>query len=91
MGHWPFLVFIFVAVLVVAFLVEMYRFREPGSAVPRLGATMLAISYLGVLPCFFVQLRFIESKYTGLLLAVTILVPKCNVSRHSSPAFVGPR
>src|SRR5262245_21154543 len=42
MGHWPFLMFIFIAILVVAFLLEMYRYREPGSAVPRLGVTVLA-------------------------------------------------
>jgi phosphatidate cytidylyltransferase len=87
---WPFLVFTFAAVLVAAFLLEMYRFREPGSAVPRLGATLLAVSYLGVLPCFFVQLRFIPSEYTGLLMAVTILVPKCNdVAAFFTGTFVG--
>jgi phosphatidate cytidylyltransferase len=91
-GHWPFLVFIFVAILVVAFLMEMYRYREPGSAVPRLGATLLAVSYLGVLPSYFVQLRFIQNDYTGLMLAVTILVPKCNdVAAFFTGTFIGRR
>jgi phosphatidate cytidylyltransferase len=87
---WPFLVFTFVAVVIAAFLLEMYRYREPGGVVPRLGATVLGVAYLGLLPCFFVQLRFIESQYTGLLLAVTILVPKCNdVAAFFTGTFVG--
>ena len=90
MGHWPLLVFIFVTVLLAAFLMEMYRYREPGAVVPRLGATVLAVSYLGILPCYFVQLRFIEMNLTGLLLAVTILVPKCNdVAAFFTGTFIG--
>jgi phosphatidate cytidylyltransferase len=87
---WPFLVFAFVATVIAAFLLEMYRYRQPGSVVPRLGATVLAVAYLGLLPCFFVQLRFIESHYTGLLLALTILVPKCNdVAAFFTGTFIG--
>lgn len=87
---WPFLVFAFVATLIAAFLLEMYRYRQPGGVVPRLGATVLGVAYLGLLPCFFVQLRFIESPYTGLLLALTILVPKCNdVAAFFTGTFIG--
>src|SRR5262249_8975113 len=75
---WALLVFIFAVVLIAGFLVEMYRFREPGSAVPRLGATLLAVAYLGVLPCFFAQLRFLPAERTWLLIALTIFVPKGN-------------
>ena len=42
--------FVFVAALIAAFMAEMARYREPGSAVPRLGALLLAVAYLGVLP-----------------------------------------
>jgi phosphatidate cytidylyltransferase len=87
---WPFLVFVFTATLIAAFLLEMYRYREPGSVVPRLGTTVLAAAYLGLLPCFFVQIRFIETGYTGLMLAITILVPKCNdVSAFFTGTFIG--
>jgi phosphatidate cytidylyltransferase len=87
---WPFLVFVFVAALIAAFLLEMYRYREPGWVVPRLGATILAVAYLGFLSCFFVQLRFIESASTGLILAVSILVPKCNdVAAFFTGTFIG--
>ena len=87
---WPYLMYAFVSILLAAFLVEMYRFRQPGSVVPRLGAAILAVAYLGLLPCYFVQLRFIQSPYTGLLLAVTILVPKCNdVAAFFTGTFIG--
>jgi phosphatidate cytidylyltransferase len=88
---WPFLVFVLTAILVAAFLLEMARYNgEPGFAVPRLGATLLAVCYLGLLACFFAQIRFIETDYTGLLLAVTILVPKCNdVAAFFTGTFVG--
>jgi phosphatidate cytidylyltransferase len=87
---WPFLVFMFLATVVAAFLLEMYRYREPGNVVPRLGATVLAIAYLGLLPCYFIQLRFIDSSYTGLILVTTILVPKCNdVAAFFTGTFFG--
>jgi len=87
---WPFLVLAFIGSLIVAFLVEMYHYRVPGGVVVRLGLTLLTIAYLGLLPCFFVQIRFLDTPYTGLLLAVTILVPKCNdVAAFFTGTFVG--
>ena len=80
----------YVAAMVAAFLLEMYRYRQPGGVVARLGATVLSVAYLGLLPCFFVQIRFIDSLYTGLLLAVTIIVPKCNdVAAFFTGTFIG--
>lgn len=88
---WPSLVVVYVSVLFAAFLLEMYRYGgEPGTVVPRIGATLLAVSYLGVLPGFFAQIRFLPSDYTGLLLAVTILVPKCNdIAAFFTGTFLG--
>lgn len=87
---WPLLVFIFAAVQIAAFLVEMYRFRQPGNVVPRLGATLLAVGYLGVLPCFFAQLRFLPAEHTGLMMALTIFVPKGNdVAAFFTGTFLG--
>src|SRR5580698_3962716 len=63
--------FTFIASMIAAFLVEMNRFREPGTAVARLGATLLVICYLGVLPCCFAQIRFLHPDRAGLLLALT--------------------
>jgi phosphatidate cytidylyltransferase len=87
---WSFLVLAFIASLVAAFLLEMYHYQAPGGVVARLGLTLLAIAYLGLLPCFFIQIRFIDSPYTGLFLAVTILVPKCNdVAAFFTGTFLG--
>jgi phosphatidate cytidylyltransferase len=82
--------FAFIAALIAAFLLEMYRFKEPGAAVPRLGAFLLTISYLGVLPCCFTQIRFISSQHAGLYLALTVCVPKCNdIAAYFTGTFIG--
>jgi phosphatidate cytidylyltransferase len=82
--------FTYIASIIAAFLVEMYRFREPGTAVTRLGATFLAVGYLGVLPCCFAQIRFLPTKHAGLLLALTVCVPKCNdIAAYFTGTFIG--
>jgi phosphatidate cytidylyltransferase len=76
---WPLVAFALVGVMVAAFLLEMRRYREPGSAVPRIALTLLAAVYLGGLACFLAQLRWIhpDPQRTSLILALTIFVPKC--------------
>ena len=89
-SFWPFVAFVFVAALIGAFLLEMYRYRAPGNVVPRLGATVLSVAYLGLLPCFLVQIRFLETSFAGLLLALTIIVPKINdVAAFFTGTFIG--
>jgi phosphatidate cytidylyltransferase len=74
---WEPVLFVFVGVMIAAFLVEMYRYREPGAAVPRLGLLMLAVAYLGLLGSFLAQLRWLTDPGRGTyLLALTIFVPK---------------
>jgi phosphatidate cytidylyltransferase len=83
--------FAFIASMIAAFLLEMYRYREPGTAVPRISATLLAIGYLGVLPCCFAQIRFLPTTtHAGLLLALTVCVPKCNdIAAFFTGTFIG--
>jgi len=53
-------VVVFAGVLLAAFLLEMYRYAgENGCCVPRLALTLFAVAYLGVLPCFFAQIRWL--------------------------------
>jgi phosphatidate cytidylyltransferase len=67
----------FVGVVLVGFLVEMYRYREPGSAVPRLGLLVLAVAYLGLLGSFLAQLRWLrDPAASSLMLTLVIFVPK---------------
>lgn len=76
---WPLVVFTLAGTVIAAMLLEMSRYSgEPGVVVPRLGSTMFAVAYVGVLSCFFVQVRFLPRDHTAWLLALTIFVPKCN-------------
>jgi phosphatidate cytidylyltransferase len=90
---WQLLVFVFVAVMIAAFLVEMRRYKgESCAAVPRLGLTVLSLAYLGLLPCFFVQVRFLpRDAYTSaVMLALVVFVPKCNdVGAFFTGTFLG--
>jgi phosphatidate cytidylyltransferase len=92
-SQWAILVGVFVGVTVVAFLLEMYRYSgEPGAAVPRIALTLLAVAYLGLLPCFFVQVRWLtnDAYVSAVMLALVIFVPKCNdVGAFFTGTFLG--
>ncbi len=96
LGHapgsvWGMLVVLFSAVLMAAFLLEMQRYTgEAEQGVPRIGSTLLAVGYLGVLPCLFAQIRFLPSEHAGLLLALVIFVPKGNdIAAFFTGTFLG--
>jgi phosphatidate cytidylyltransferase len=90
---WPPLLFVFLGVLVAGFLLEMYRYNgEPGAAVPRLALTLLAVAYIGLLPSFFVQIRWlpVPPHATGLMLALVVFVPKGNdIGAFFTGTFLG--
>lgn len=77
---WAVLVGVLVGVFLVAFLGEMSRYRgEPGAAIPRLALTLLALVYLGLLPAFFIQVRWLaEPDTSAVMLALVVFVPKGN-------------
>lgn len=81
----------FVFVFLLAFLVEMVRFREPGHAVPRLALTTFVLVYLGVLGSAFAQLRWLGNpERTSLLLTLTIFVPKAgDIGAFFTGTFLG--
>jgi phosphatidate cytidylyltransferase len=80
---WNLIGLVFVAFGIIAFLVEMYNFRGPGQITERVSQTLLVVFYLGVLPSFFLQLRWLPSPTSELplrstlALALTVFVPKC--------------
>lgn len=90
---WAVLIGVFVAVLVGAFLYEMRRYNgEPGAAVPRLALTALAVSYLGLLPCFFAQIRWLSADpaVSAVMLALVVFVPKGNdIGAFFTGTFLG--
>jgi phosphatidate cytidylyltransferase len=76
---WPLAVLAaFVAVFLTAVLGEMWRFREPGGIVPRLGLVVFAAAYLGLLGSAFAQLRWVtpDPVRSSWLLALAIFIPK---------------
>jgi phosphatidate cytidylyltransferase len=86
---WHWVLGVFTAVVLAAFLVEMAGFREAGHSVVRIALTVWIASYLGVLPSFLAQLRWpppgspgaadAEGVLNGatLSLVLAIFVPKC--------------
>ena len=60
-------------------LLEMFKFRSPGVSTNNLSLSAFIIVYLGLLPSFLIQLRWIGSEtYIGLYcLGITITVTKC--------------
>jgi phosphatidate cytidylyltransferase len=92
---WGLLVAVFVGVLIAAFLLEMRRYGgEPGVAVPRLALTVLAVAYLGLLPCFFAQIRWLtpDPDVSAIMLALVVFVPKGNdIGAFFTGTFLGRR
>jgi phosphatidate cytidylyltransferase len=79
---WHSIVSVFAAVVLAAFLLEMATFVEPGHSVARISLTLFIVAYLGVLPSFLVQLRWLPGPAADVprgvgALALAIFVPKC--------------
>jgi phosphatidate cytidylyltransferase len=91
---WYWISSVFAAVVLVVFLVEMAAFEAPGASVTRLSLTIWIAAYLGLLPCFLIQLRWLdESSMPGravMALAVAIFVPKiCDMGAYFLGRFLG--
>jgi phosphatidate cytidylyltransferase len=72
--HWIFGTFLVSFILL--FLAEGEAYRKPGGTVHRLGLSLLLVCYLGLLPAFIVQLRWLPSWHGTIALAMAIFVPK---------------
>jgi phosphatidate cytidylyltransferase len=57
----------FVAIVMASFLVEGARFRQPGGATLAVAGSLLAVSYVGLLGSFLVQLRWLDGPQWGLV------------------------
>src|SRR5262249_49069555 len=89
---WHVLGLVCLGTFVAALLVEMYCFREPGGLVNRVALTLFAVVYLGVLPSFLAQLRWVSADpdRTTLAFALTVFVPKCgDMAAYFTGTFVG--
>jgi phosphatidate cytidylyltransferase len=76
---WPWIAGVFGGFVVAVFLVEMATFREPGHSVARMALAVWMLGYLGLLPSFLAQLRWLPPSlgHSTTALALTIFVPKC--------------
>jgi phosphatidate cytidylyltransferase len=91
-GPWPWVAWALAALVFAAFLVEMARFREPGESVTRLALTVWLVAYLGLLPCFLAQLRWLrgEGNAGTVALALAIFVPKsCDIGAYFTGRLLG--
>jgi phosphatidate cytidylyltransferase len=61
-----------------AFVYEMRRFRGPDRITERVALTAFTLVYLGVLPSFLAQIRWLPRIDTTAALALTVFVPKGN-------------
>lgn len=83
----------FVVLILVVFLWEMATFQEPGRSMERMGLTLLIIFYLGVLPCFLAQLRWLDPSDVlkgNVAVAMAIFVPKsCDIGAYCAGRLLG--
>jgi phosphatidate cytidylyltransferase len=101
---WTWVLAAFVAVVIAAFLVEMALYQQPeaeatatGEVVARIAFTVLLAAYLGLLPCFLVQLRWpttaraVDADVQGAVgLALAIFIPKCcDIGAYFTGRFLG--
>ena len=76
---WALMAAAFAAFVALAFVVEMAAFSAPGQAVTRMALATWLLAYLGLLPSFLAQQRWLGSvpEYGTSALMLTIFVPKC--------------
>jgi phosphatidate cytidylyltransferase len=94
---WHWLIGVLAGTVLAAFLVEMANFREPGESVPRIALTVWLVAYLGLLPSFLAQLRWLDDLRTDsgvargtLCLALAVFVPKCcDIGAYFTGRFLG--
>ncbi len=94
---WHWILGAYVGAMLVAFLVEMACFQAPGGVVMRLALSLWIVAYLGLLPSFLFQLRWLPGEagssgaargLAALLLA--IFIPKvCDIGAYFTGRFLG--
>jgi phosphatidate cytidylyltransferase len=76
---WVYLMAAFLGYFFVLFLVEMAYYRQPDGVMIRMPVSLWMVAYLGLLPAFLVQLRWmaIHPHSSTVALILAIFVPKC--------------
>jgi phosphatidate cytidylyltransferase len=91
-GPWALLAAALAGFVVLAFVVEMATFREPGHSVTRMALAVWLLAYLGLLPSFLAQLRWLGPTlaHSTAALMLTIFVPKCcDIGAYCTGRLIG--
>jgi phosphatidate cytidylyltransferase len=88
---WAWVAWALGAFVFAVYVVEMARFREPGESVTRMALAVWVGAYLGLLPSFLAQLRWLSGEPAGLMaVLLTIAVPKCcDIGAYFTGRFLG--
>jgi phosphatidate cytidylyltransferase len=73
---WHWIAGVFATIVLATFLLEMAAFQGPGESVTRMALTVWIVAYLGLLPSFLAQLRWLGGSKATMALALAIFVPK---------------
>jgi phosphatidate cytidylyltransferase len=87
---WRWITAVFAAIVLASFLIEMAIFQVPGASVMRMALTVWIVAYLGLLPAFLIQLRWLDGGRAPVAIALAIFVPKCgDVGAYFTGRFLG--
>jgi phosphatidate cytidylyltransferase len=81
----------FVLCVLLALLIEIFAYRQPGGVVLRLGATLFAFAYVGLLLSFLVQVRSLGGGPLGIaaLVALVAVVKLGDIGAYTVGRLVG--
>ncbi|MGH7134473.1 MAG: phosphatidate cytidylyltransferase, partial [Pirellulales bacterium] len=81
----------FVLAVLVVFVVEMVRYREPGRSTGQLATAILALAYVGWLTTFLIQLGFVGGNRMGMAALVTLIlvVKMCDIGAYTVGRLFG--
>lgn len=82
----------FAAVVIAAFLIEMANFQTPGESINRIALSVWIVAYLGLLPSFLAQMRWLspDLQQGTHALALAVFVPKCcDIGAYFTGRFLG--
>jgi phosphatidate cytidylyltransferase len=89
---WPTIAGVFAGFVVSVFVAEMASFREPGQSVARISSAVWLVAYLGLLPSFLAQLRWMGPGPDAgtAALALAVFVPKsCDIGAYCIGRLIG--
>jgi phosphatidate cytidylyltransferase len=89
---WLILLAILAGFLLGVFLYEMAVFAAPGRSIERMALTWWLLGYLGLLPCFFAQIRWLTENHeaNSVRLALAVFVPKgCDIGAYCTGRLFG--